>query len=166
MTKWFAFHLKFFIKIYFCERRELLNDLISLQSARNRVFMLINRSHTMRFNGDKMKENSTCSFLLILFFLCPVWRRTLEWKREILHARQSEFLANIMSLITTKFHEILVSGFRGVALTKKKNRTDGSTDCMDDWLTDQKHYTLRNSMYGVKIKNYVFWNFIFEELYI
>ena len=56
MTKWFAFHLKFFIKIYFCERRELLNGLISLQSARNRVFMQINRSHTIRFNGDKMKE--------------------------------------------------------------------------------------------------------------
>ena len=32
-----------------------------------------------------------------------------------------------MSLITTKFHEILLSGFRGVALTKK-NRIDGLTD--------------------------------------
>ena len=133
MTKWFAFHLKFFIKIYFCERRELLNDLISLQSAMNRVFMPINRSHTIRFNGDKMKENSTCSFLLILFFLCPMWRRTLEWKREIPHARQSEFLANIMSLITTKFHEILVSGIRGVALTKKT----GLTDWLYGWLTDR-----------------------------
>ena len=31
-----------------------------------------------------------------------------------------------MSLITTKFHEILLSSFRGVALTKKKpGLTDG-----------------------------------------
>ena len=32
-----------------------------------------------------------------------------------------------MFFITTKFHGILLSGFRGVALTKK-NRTDGLTD--------------------------------------
>ena len=34
-----------------------------------------------------------------------------------------------MSFVTTKFHEIMLSGFRGVALTKKKNQgKDGLTD--------------------------------------
>ena len=49
-----------------------------------------------------------------------------------------------MYLITTKFQEILLSGFRGVALTKNKNkkhnnnkkpqkaRTDGLTDLLTD----------------------------------
>ena len=31
---------------------------------------------------------------------------------------------HIMSLITTKFHEILLSGFRGVAPTRKTGLTD------------------------------------------
>ena len=48
---------------------------------------------------------------------------------------------HIMSFITTKFHEILLSGFRGVALTRKTGLTD--------WQTGQKHYTLRNSLRGV-----------------
>ena len=33
---------------------------------------------------------------------------------------------HIMSFITTKFHEILLSGFRGVALTRKTGLMDGS----------------------------------------
>ena len=37
-----------------------------------------------------------------------------------------------MSFITTKFHEILLSGFRGAALTRKT----GLTDWLTDWLTD------------------------------
>ena len=37
-----------------------------------------------------------------------------------------------MSFITTKFHEILSSGFRGVALTRKT----GLTDWLTDWLMD------------------------------
>ena len=36
---------------------------------------------------------------------------------------------HIMSFITTKFPEILLSGFRGVALTRKQ-------DWLTDWLTD------------------------------
>lgn len=45
-----------------------------------------------------------------------------------------------MSFITTKFHEILSSGFREVALKKrkKKNRTNGRTDG-----------SIRNSLRGV-----------------
>ena len=39
---------------------------------------------------------------------------------------------HIMSFITTKFHEILLSGFRGVALTRKT----GLTDWLTNWLTD------------------------------
>ena len=38
-----------------------------------------------------------------------------------------------MFFITTKFHGILLSGFRGVALRKKTGLTD--------WQTGQKHYT-------------------------
>ena len=38
----------------------------------------------------------------------------------------------MMSFISTKFHEILLSGFRGVALTRKT----GLTDWLTDWLTD------------------------------
>ena len=49
---------------------------------------------------------------------------------------------HIMSFITTKFHEILSSGFRGVELTRKT----GLTDWLTDWRTGQKHYTLRNSL--------------------
>ena len=41
-----------------------------------------------------------------------------------------------MSFITTKFYEILLSGFRGVWLTRKTGRTDGRTDGLTDWLTD------------------------------
>ena len=37
-----------------------------------------------------------------------------------------------MSVITSKFQEILLSGFRGVALTRKT----GLTDWLTDWLTD------------------------------
>ena len=39
---------------------------------------------------------------------------------------------HIMSFISTKFHEILLSGFRGVALTRKT----GLTDWLTDWLID------------------------------
>ena len=35
---------------------------------------------------------------------------------------------HIMSFITIKFHEILLSCFRGVTLTKKTNRIDNLTD--------------------------------------
>ena len=47
---------------------------------------------------------------------------------------------HIMTFLTTKFHEILLSGFRGVLLTRKT----GLTDWLTDWRTGQKHYTLRN----------------------
>ena len=36
---------------------------------------------------------------------------------------------HIMSFTTTKFYDIMLSGFRGVALTRKQ-------DCLTDWLTD------------------------------
>ena len=50
---------------------------------------------------------------------------------------------HIMSFITTKFLEILLSGFRGVVLTRKQNwRTD--------WRTGEKHNTVRNFQRGVK----------------
>ena len=32
-----------------------------------------------------------------------------------------------MTFITIKFHETLMSGFKGVVLTKKKNKTGGQT---------------------------------------
>ena len=41
-----------------------------------------------------------------------------------------------MSFITTRFPEILLSDFRGIALTRK-NRTDGLTD-------DQKNFWIKN----------------------
>ena len=41
-----------------------------------------------------------------------------------------------MPLSTTKFHEILLIGFRGGSCADKKNRTDGLTDRLTDWLTD------------------------------
>ena len=50
-----------------------------------------------------------------------------------------------MPFITKKFHEILLSGFRRVALTRKT----GLTDWLTDWRTGQKHNTLRNSLRGV-----------------
>ena len=37
---------------------------------------------------------------------------------------------------STKFHEILLSGFRGVALTRKTGLTDWLTDWLTYWLTD------------------------------
>ena len=40
---------------------------------------------------------------------------------------------HIMSFITTKFHEILLNGFRGVALTRKTGLTDWLTDWQTDW---------------------------------
>ena len=43
---------------------------------------------------------------------------------------------HIMSFIFTKFHEILLSGFRGVALTRKTGLTDWLTNWQTDWLTD------------------------------
>ena len=43
---------------------------------------------------------------------------------------------HIMSFITTKFHEILLSGFWGVALTRKTWLTNWLTYCMKDWQTD------------------------------
>ena len=42
---------------------------------------------------------------------------------------------HVMYYITTKFHEILLSGFRGVALTKKT--TERLTGWRTDWLTDR-----------------------------
>ena len=63
---------------------------------------------------------------------------------------------HIMSFITTKFHEILLSCFRGVALTRKTGLTDWLTDWLNDWRTGKKHYTLRNSLRGVKL--YIFQN--------
>ena len=48
-----------------------------------------------------------------------------------------------MYFTTSKFHEIPLSGFRGVSLTKKK------TDRMFDWQTGQKHYTNCNLLHGV-----------------
>ena len=47
-------------------------------------------------------------------------------------------LCTCMSFITTKFHEIPWSCFRGVVLTRKTGLTD--------WRTGQKNYTLRNSL--------------------
>ena len=38
-----------------------------------------------------------------------------------------------MSFITTKFHEILLIGFRGVALTRKTGLMDWLTDRLTDW---------------------------------
>ena len=43
---------------------------------------------------------------------------------------------HIMSFITAKFQEILLSGFRGVALTRKT----GLMDWLTDGRTGQKHY--------------------------
>ena len=40
-----------------------------------------------------------------------------------------------MSLITTKFHEILLSGFRKVSLTRKR----GPIDWLTDWLTEPSY---------------------------
>ena len=52
---------------------------------------------------------------------------------------------HIMSFITTKFYDIMLSGFRGGALTRKT----GLPDWLNDSCTVQKHYTLRNSLRGV-----------------
>ena len=57
-----------------------------------------------------------------------------------------------MSFITTKFHETLLSGFRGVALTRKT----GLTDRLTDRRTGHKHYTLLTSLRGYK---YLFFKF-------
>ena len=43
---------------------------------------------------------------------------------------------HIMSFIITKFPKILLSGLRGVALTRKAGLTDWLTDRLIDWLTD------------------------------
>ena len=45
-----------------------------------------------------------------------------------------------------KVYDILLGSFRGVALTRKT----GLPDWLTDWWTGQKHYTLRNSLRGVK----------------
>ena len=37
-----------------------------------------------------------------------------------------------MIFITAKFHQILLRGFKGVAMTKKIGLTDLRTDCMTD----------------------------------
>ena len=61
---------------------------------------------------------------------------------------------HIMSFKTTKFHEILLSGFRWVALTKKQDRrTDKLTDWLTEWLTDwrtkiDKRSQLQSAMSG------------------
>ena len=56
---------------------------------------------------------------------------------------------HIMSFITRKFHEILLSGFRGVALTRKTGLTEGQTD----WLTDRSKtlYPPQLVVWGIKI---------------
>ena len=68
-----------------------------------------------------------------------------KWKKEWAssHTPRTNITWNaylhIMFFITTKFHEILLGGFRRVALTRKKQ----------DWRTGKKHYTLRKSLRGV-----------------
>ena len=51
---------------------------------------------------------------------------------------------HIMSFITTKFQEILLSGFRGVALTRKTGLTDGS----------KKLYPPQLVAWGIKREDY------------
>ena len=57
---------------------------------------------------------------------------------------------HIMSLITTKFHEILLNSFRGVALTKKKPN--------QDWLTDRS-----KTLYPPQL---VAWGIIIHTLHV
>ena len=53
-----------------------------------------------------------------------------------------------MSFITINFHEILLRGFRGVALTRKT----GLTDWLTDWLTDRSKtlYPSQLVAWGIK----------------
>ena len=43
---------------------------------------------------------------------------------------------HIICFITSNFYEILLSGFRGVALTRKTGLTNWRTDWLTDWRTD------------------------------
>ena len=74
---------------------------------------------------------SVVSFILVKFLSSK--RHYSEKKNE------SKFSVDIMFFITTKFYEILLSCFWGVALTRKTRQSDWQT-----WRTRQKHYTLRN----------------------
>ena len=70
-----------------------------------------------------------------------------------------------MSFITTKFHEILLSGFRGVALKRKT----GLTDLLTDWLTDGSKtlYPPQLVAWGIKRnRSYSFKNKVLTYLYV
>ena len=74
-----------------------------------------------------------------IYTLCP--SLLITYFRYYLHSLKSSSLRvisldieNILTFITTKFHEILLSGFSGVALTRKTGLTD--------WRKSKKHYTL------------------------
>ena len=83
--------------------------------------------HTQPFLAMLRLQTVSVVYLILVKFLGSKGAYTCNSQEKSV----SEFPANIMSFnmsfITTKFNEFLLSGFRGVELTKKK-RTDGLTE--------------------------------------
>ena len=107
-------------------------------------WIITTKYHAILLSGFRGGVLTNCFSSIFQF------RQISKFKKRVIQRKKNEISCkyaylHTMSFITTKFQEILLRSFRGVALTKKT----GLTDWLTDWQTGQKHYTLRNSLRGV-----------------
>ena len=104
----------------------------------NRQIYKVSRHSVERFQWSWSDELFwVVTFILVKFLSKKLFKKgVIPRKKNWIKMSCGYAHLHIMSFITTQFHEILFSGSRGVALTRKTGLTDWWTDGLHDWLTD------------------------------